>query len=362
MVQVQSPARVLDRHVNDVTTIKHTSDTADRVMLAHGGGGELMGQLIRDHLLPALGNPHLSPLADGAVLPTMTGAPVLTTDAFVVQPLEFPGGDIGRLAVCGTVNDLAMMGARPVALTSALILEEGLPLDVVDRVTASMASAAAEAGVAIVTGDTKVIEANGRTPGLFATTAGLGVRSPEIQLGIDRIEVGDRLLVNGTIADHGLAIMSAREGLAFETDLVSDAAPLNHLVDELMQMGPSIKFLRDPTRGGLAGVLADIAEGTGQTVEVVESMIPINRTARHAAEMLGLDPLSVANEGKCLVVVAPETAEEALAVCRRHKYGGQAALIGTVTSDTPAMVELLTTSGGRRIVQRPYGEELPRIC
>ncbi|MBN1345826.1 MAG: hydrogenase expression/formation protein HypE [Phycisphaerae bacterium] len=333
-----------------------------RIVRAHGGGGELMGRLIRDHLLPVIGNDCLSALGDGAVLPVLDGVPVMTTDGFVVQPLTFPGGDIGRLAVCGTVNDLAMMGARPVALSLAMILEEGLPMATLDWIVASISAAADEAGVRIVTGDTKVVESSGRTPGMTITTAGIGVRAPSVNLGPGQIRPGDRVLINGTLAEHGLAIMAAREGLEFETELTSDAAPLNGLVAEIMRFGDAIRFLRDPTRGGLANVLADVAEETGLGVEIEESALPIRRSARHAAELLGLDPLTVANEGKCVIVVAEDAAEEALAVCRQHRYGRDAAVIGRVTDSCPAVVELLTTVGGRRIVQRPYGEELPRIC
>jgi len=337
--------------------------TDERIRLAHGGGGVLMNRLIVEHLLPVLDNEFLRSLGDGAVLPPAEGNPVLTIDAFVVQPLEFPGGDIGRLAVCGTVNDLAMMGARPVALALAMVLEEGLPIAVLDRVTASISSAAQEAEVCVVTGDTKVIDPAGRgSPGMFVTTAGLGICPEGLRLGPERISPGDRVLINGPIAEHGLAVMSAREGLQFETQLSSDAAPLAGLVQRLLRCGPAVKFLRDPTRGGLAGVLADIAEQTGLTVEIQEPAIPISRATRHAAEMLGLDPLNVANEGKFVAVVAAEAAEEALAICRGHPYGREAAIIGTVTSARPAVVELLTAAGGRRIVQRPYGEELPRIC
>ncbi len=338
--------------------VEHT----ERVLRAHGGGGELMNQLIRDHLLPLLGNERLNALTDGAVLPSGKGSPVLTTDGFVVQPLEFPGGDIGKLAVCGTVNDVAMMGATPTALTLSLILDEGLPLEMLDRIAVSIAATAKQAGVQIVSGDTKVVEAAGREPGLFVTTTGLGYKPDDVDLGYGRIEPGDRLLINGPIAEHGLAIMAVREGLEFETRLRSDAAPLNGLVAALLELGPAIKFLRDPTRGGVANVLADLCEETGLSVEVEEPALPITPTARHAAELLGLDPLTVANEGKLVAVVSAEAADDALRICREHEHGERAALFGTISAATPNLIELLTTSGGRRIVQRPYGEELPRIC
>lgn len=345
--------------------------TQEYVQRAHGGGGELMEQLIRDHILPALGNDLLSPLTDGAVLQPITGRPVMTTDGYVVQPLEFPGGDIGKLSVCGTVNDLAMMGATPIALSLAMILEEGLPIATLDRIVASIASTAGEVGVRVVTGDTKVVESTGKEPGLFITTAGVGVQPDHVRLGADRIVPGDRILINGPIAEHGLAIMAAREGLDFETRLRSDAAPLHALVQAILECGrddpagPAVKFLRDATRGGLANVLADLTEQTDLNIEIDEAALPITRTARHAAELLGLDPLSVANEGKCVMVVSAHRADEVVSICRELEVARETAIIGTVQppdDDACGVVELLTTVGGRRIVQRPYGEELPRIC
>jgi hydrogenase expression/formation protein HypE len=337
----------------------------ERVLMAHGGGGELMGRLIRDHLLPPLRNERLATLTDGAVLPWTAGELVFTTDSYVVTPVEFPGGDIGRLAVAGTVNDLAVMGAEPVALSLGLILEEGLPLDLLDRIVASIAATAREAGVDIVTGDTKVIEhrsAAGATPGLFINTAGVGRLRTDARLGFDRIEAGDALLVNGPIAEHGLAVMSVRCGIEFESSLRSDVAPLNGLIGDLLGSGADVRFMRDATRGGIAGVLADICDARRLTLEIDESRVPLMPTARHAAEMLGLDPLTVANEGKCVIVVAAKDAERALAACRAHPLGRNAAMIGRVTETAPALVELITRAGGRRVVQRPYGEELPRIC
>jgi hydrogenase expression/formation protein HypE len=356
--------------------------TRDRVVIAHGGGGELMGRLIREHLLPPLKNERLAQMTDGAVLPWAGGDLVFTTDSYVVTPLEFPGADIGRLAVAGTVNDLAVMGAEPVALSLGLILEEGLSLKTLDRVVASIAKTAREAGVEIVTGDTKVIERrHGAQPaptgsaahdtapeqgaadaGLFINTAGVGRLRPGVRLGVERIEPGDVILINGPVAEHGLAVMSVRSGIEFESSLRSDAAPLNGLIGGLLDSGADVKFLRDATRGGLAGVLADISEGRDITVELEEERVPLSATARHAAEMLGLDPLTVANEGKCVIVVPERDVERALAACRKHPLGKHAAVIGRVTDAAPALVELITRAGGRRIVQRPYGEELPRIC
>ncbi len=338
-----------------------TRATDEQIVLAHGGGGELTKRLIEEHIVPKFSNDLLAPLTDSAVL-SIAGADVcFTTDAFVVQPLEFPGGDIGRLAVCGTVNDLAMMGATPLALSLALIVEEGLAMSTLDRVLDSVSCAASEAGVCIATGDTKVVERR-QGDGMMITTAGVGLVRPGLQLGAGRIVAGDVILINGGIAEHGLAVMSSREGLSFDTDLVSDAAPLNGLVEAVLASGADVKFMRDPTRGGVAGVLADLSEETGLTIEVREGDIPITATALHTAEMLGLDPLTVANEGKCVVVVSAADAERALAACRAHELGTCSSVIGGFTAEEPALVELVSRSGGRRIVQRPYGEELPRIC
>jgi hydrogenase expression/formation protein HypE len=334
---------------------------AARIVIAHGGGGEMTRRLLAERVLPRLGNELLDPLTDSAVLPEVAGRICFTTDAYVVQPVEFPGGDIGRLAVCGTVNDLAMVGARPVALSLALVMEEGLLLEVLDRVMDSIAAAAREAGVPIAAGDTKVVERS-RGDGLTITTAGVGVQRPGISLDAKRIEPGDVVLISGRIAEHGLAVMSAREGLGIATDLLSNVAPLGGLVEAIFDGGVDVRFLRDPTRGGLAGVLADLAEDTGLTVEVDEEAIPVSATARHAAELLGLDLLTVANEGKCVVVVPEGDAGRALEAVRAHKYGAHAAVVGKLLPSEPPLVELVTRAGGRRIVQRPYGEDLPRIC
>jgi len=339
---------------------KSTTDN-ETIVLAHGGGGELTKRLLDEHVLGALANPLLDPLTDGAILPQAPGPICMTTDAYVVQPVEFPGGDIGHLAVCGTVNDLAVMGAEPQALSLALIIEEGLPIATLERVVRSVAESARRAGVVIATGDTKVIERRGGD-GIMITTAGVGRLREGVTLAMDRIAPGDVILITGRIAEHGLAVMSAREGLAFTTELVSDVAPLGGLIGAILAAAGDTKFLRDPTRAGLAGVLADIAEQTGRSVEIDEAAIPISQIAMHTAEMLGLDPLTVANEGKCVVVTPPEQADAAIQACRDHELGTHAAVIGRVTASEPALVELLTRAGGRRVIQRPYGEELPRIC
>lgn len=331
------------------------------MILAHGGGGELTKRLIEDHFVSAFSNPLLAPLTDSAVIETDRGRLAFTTDSFTVQPLEFPGGDIGRLAVCGTVNDLAMAGALPEAISLAMIIEEGLAFETLDRIVQSIARAAGEANVSIATGDTKVIE-NRKGDGMFITTAGIGRIRPDVDLTPQRLQPGDQILINGTLADHGLAVMSVREGLSFQTQLRSDAAPLNHLVQALFEAGIDVKFLRDPTRGGVAGVLCDLVEDTGQSVEINENSLPLSPVSRHTAELLGLDPLMVANEGKCIVVVAESDARRALEVWQGQPLGQSAAIIGQMTDASPALVELVTSAGGRRIVQRPYGEDLPRIC
>lgn len=334
-----------------------------RVVMAHGGGGQLMQELIRTRLLTHLKNETLQRLTDGAILPQVNGPLVFTTDSYVVTPIEFPGGDIGKLAVAGTVNDLAVMGAEPLAISLALILEEGLPLERMERVISSVAATVKDAGVAVVTGDTKVVERRGDgAEGLLINTAGIGRLRRNTNLAVERIQERDCVLVNGPIAEHGLAIMSVRNGLEFETPLRSDVAPLNHLIARLLDSGADVKFMRDATRGGVAGVLADICEGCGRSVEIDERRIPLSPSARHAAEMLGLDPLTVANEGKVISVVAERDRESALAALRSDPLGRNAACIGVITGGQPPLVELVTRYGGRRIVQRPYGEELPRIC
>ena len=337
----------------------------EQIVLAHGGGGQLTRRLLAERVFPKLANPLLDPLTDSAVLDRPGGRICLTTDAFVVQPLEFPGGDIGRLAVCGTVNDLAVMGAVPKALSLALVIEEGLAVATLDRIVDSIAATAEEAGTFIATGDTKVVEHSG-SGGLTITTAGVGELPDAIRLGVARIKPGDAIVTTGRIAEHGLAVMSAREGLAFRTDLTSDVAPLTGLVQAMLDVEGQVKFLRDPTRGGLAGVLADLAEETGLSIEIEEDAVPLSAAARHTAELLGLDPLTVANEGKVVAVVAGDGAgsvEEVLAACRAHPLGGHAAVIGRFVEEADwPLVELITRAGGRRIVQRPSGEELPRIC
>ncbi len=337
---------------------------SERIVLAHGGGGQLTDELIATLFRPALDNPILARLDDAALLegPPAGSRLAFTTDSYVVQPIEFPGGDIGRLAVCGTVNDLAVCGAEPVAISIAFVLEEGLELPVLKRVVESVRQAANEAGVPVVAGDTKVV-GRGNADGMYLTSTGIGLVRTREPLAIERIRPGDHLLINGPIADHGLAVMLSRGGGEFIcTGVLSDVAPLNDLVRPLLEELDGLVFMRDPTRGGLAGVLAELAERTGFRLSVQEAAIPLRPQTRYAAELLGLDPLEVANEGKVVVVVRPQQAERALELLRRHPLGRDAQLIGQFTESRDGICELITQVGGRRIVQKPYGEQLPRIC
>ncbi|MBN1508944.1 MAG: hydrogenase expression/formation protein HypE [Sedimentisphaerales bacterium] len=334
----------------------------ERILLAHGGGGRLSRQLIRDHILPAFRNETLSALTDAARLQLPSSDVCFTTDSYVVKPLFFRGGDIGKLAVCGTVNDLAVSGARPVALSLALIIEEGFELERLSRILQSAGDAAQHNRVAVVTGDTKTVE-HGSADGLFINTAGIGVRLPDVSLGLDGVEVGDKILLSGTIGDHGMTIISQREGIAFESPLESDCAGLADLTIPLFENVPGIRFMRDPTRGGLAATLNEIVEGSRRSVEIDERAIRVRPAVQAAADMLGFDVLSAANEGKFVAVVSPDAADRCLEICHEHPLGRDASIIGEIvpTRDIP-LVELKTKIGGRRIVQMPYGRELPRIC
>lgn len=333
-----------------------------RIVLAHGGGGQLTDELFEQVVHPALQNEWLDALDDSAKLALGDQHVIFTTDSYVVQPLEFPGGDIGRLAVCGTVNDLAVCGAEACSLSLALILEEGLEMDVLRRVVDSIARTADEAGVHIVTGDTKVV-ARGQADGMYINTSGVGRVRDGVMLGMNQIRAGDAVLLSGTIAEHGLAVMLQREQQsALRSDLRSDVAPLHDLIRTLLAEVPDVVFLRDPTRGGLAGVLAEMAQRTGLHLVVDEPSIPLRQETRYAAEMLGLDPLDVACEGRLVIVCRPRAAGRAEAVLRAHPLGQEAAIIGHFESSRDGLCELVTDVGGRRIIQKPYGEELPRIC
>jgi hydrogenase expression/formation protein HypE len=340
----------------------------DRILLGHGSGGQLSADLVRRLFVPGFGNEVLAALEDQATV-SLDGrhngarGPRLafTTDAFVVRPLFFPGGDIGRLAVHGTVNDLAVGGARPLFLSAAFILEEGLPLEDLRRIVASMRQACDEAGVALVTGDTKVVD-RGKGDGVFITTSGIGLVPEGRSLSIRAARPGDRILVSGTLGDHGIAIMSVREGLEFETVLESDTAPLTDLARVMLEVCPDIRCMRDPTRGGLSSALNELAAASGVGVVLTEAAIPLRAEVRAACEMLGLDPLYVANEGKLIAVVPPVDADRVLAAMRGHPLGRDAAVVGAVVDDHPGMVVMKSLVGGERVVTMLAGEQLPRIC
>jgi hydrogenase expression/formation protein HypE len=331
----------------------------ETVVLGHGSGGRLSHDLINRLFLPELGKAAPRALDDAAVLTIGIERLALTTDSHVVAPLFFPGGDIGRLAVCGTVNDLAMVGATPVALTCGFVIEEGLSFEILQRVVQSMRDSAAEAGVYIAAGDTKVVQKGGADK-LFINTAGLGKVPTGVDISGTNARPGDVVIISGSLGDHGIAVMSAREGLGFETDLLSDVAPLNHLVKAMMDAG-EIHVLRDPTRGGLATTLNEIAIQSGVTIELLEPAIPVKPQVRAACEMLGFDPLYVANEGKLVAFVKADDAESILKTMRQTKYGEGAAIIGHVM-EGKSQVRLKTAIGGTRLVDMLPGEMLPRIC
>ncbi len=335
----------------------------DRILLAHGGGGQLSDQLIREVILPRVGEQEGEALGDSACLTVGSEKVCMTTDSYVVKPLFFNGGNIGKLAVCGTVNDLAVAGAEPMALSLGLIIEEGFATSQLETILESIGETARSCGVSIVTGDTKTVDA-GAADGIFINTAGIGrLRYPN--LGLDKVQVGDRILVSGTLGDHGMTIMSLRKDIRFQSPLCSDCAPLNGLIAELMEAAPNMRFMRDATRGGVAVTLNEIARGSGYGVIIRETDLPVAPTVRAAADMLGFDVLNIANEGKIVCVVPADQAEQALACCRSHDLGQQARLIGEVVcmpeGETP-WVEMETKIGGKRLVQMPYGRELPRIC
>ncbi len=340
---------------------------AGAITLAHGAGGRASHQLIQEIFLFHLGNPFLQQGDDGAVLDPLEpgsqgGRWVTATDAHVVTPLEFPGGDIGRLAVNGTINDLAMMGASPRYLTAAFILEEGLSLALLDRVVASMAAAAKAAGVPVVAGDTKVVE-RGKGDGIFITTSGFGLLPPGIQCGGCRAKPGDAVLVSGTLGDHAMALMAERNGLIFDPPLLSDTAALHGLVADILTPRPAaVHVLRDPTRGGVATVLNEIAQQSKVAIEIDESCLPMRSEVTAAAELLGLDPLYLANEGKVIVICEATDADSILLRMREHPLGQQSSRIGEVLATSRPYVEMKTRWGGRRLVDWLMGELLPRIC
>lgn len=332
------------------------------IVLAHGGGGRLGMELVEHLFLPAFRNPELEGLGDAATLSLGSGRLAMTTDSFVVQPLFFPGGSIGALAVNGTVNDLAVSGADPRFLSASFILEEGLPMADLARVVDEMARAAEAAGVRIVTGDTKVVE-RGHGDGCYINTSGVGVLRPGITVGPRRARPGDAILISGSIGDHGMAIMSVREGLAFESPIRSDCAALNGLIGEALdEAGEAVHAMRDPTRGGLASTLNEIACSSAVGIEIDEVSLPVRPEVQSACELLGLDPVYVANEGKAVFFVAPESAAGLLERLRSHPLGRDAARIGRVTGEHPRMLVARTALGASRVIPVQIGEQLPRIC
>ena len=333
----------------------------DTVLLGHGSGGKLSAELLRDVFLPALGNPLLSQLNDQAILDVNGQRLAFTTDSFVVNPLFFPGGDIGSLAVHGTINDLAVGGATPLFLSAAFIIEEGFPIEDLQKIVVSMQQAAHDAGVQIVTGDTKVVE-KGKGDGVFINTTGIGQVSSELKLSADQARPGDKVLINGTIGEHGIAILAQREGLEFETTIKSDSAALHTLVADMLRASSQIRCMRDPTRGGLSSTLNEIAGQSRVGIELDERAIPIREEVAGACELLGLDPLYVANEGKLAAIVAAGDAENVLKAMRNHPLGRQAQIIGTVTRSHPGLVTMRTLLGTSRIVDMLAGDQLPRIC
>lgn len=345
--------------MNHAIINSRTSADKPVIVLAHGGGGKLMHQLIQEIFLPAFANPALNELGDSALWELNEHKLAFTTDAFVVTPIEFPGGDIGKLAVTGTVNDLAVAGARPICLSASFILEEGLSIKTLERIVASMRETATSVGVPIVTGDTKVVS-RGAADQMFITTAGIGI--VEADVSPQRIQPDDIVLINGYIGDHGMAVMVAREGLGFESDVTSDCAPLWSLIERLLRECPEVRCLKDPTRGGIGTALNEIAEAANLCIEIYEDALPIRPAVMSACEILGIDPLYVANEGKFIAIVGHKYAQLALEIMRSHPLGRDATIIGSVLREPPQRVLLRTTLGVRRIVETFSGEQLPRIC
>ncbi|MGO3934547.1 hydrogenase expression/formation protein HypE [Rhodopseudomonas pseudopalustris] len=344
--------------------IKHRKlDLKDgRVDLAHGSGGRAMAHLIAELFQPSLDNDWLRRGNDQAAFDVAGGRMVITTDGYVVSPLFFPGGDIGSLAVHGTINDIAMSGAKPLYLSAAFIIEEGFPLHDLQRIADSMGAASRAAGVPVVTGDTKVVE-RGKADGVFITTTGVGVVPAGLDLSAQQAQIGDKVLLSGTIGDHGVAVMSQRQNLAFETSIVSDSAALHGLVAAMVAAAPqALRVMRDPTRGGLAATLNELAQQSGVGFRLDEQQLPVRPEVAAACELLGLDPLYVANEGKLVAVVAADAADSVLAAMRAHPLGRDAALIGEVVEDDHRFVQMTTSFGGGRIVDWLSGEQLPRIC
>jgi len=333
----------------------------DIVTMDHGGGGRAARDLIERCFLSRFDNPYLNRMDDSAVVTLGTDRLAITTDSYVVDPIFFPGGDIGSLAVHGTVNDLSVQGARPVFLSAAFILEEGFDLADLERVLDAMAESTRRAEVSIVAGDTKVVP-RGRCDKVYINTTGVGLVEDGVHVSGSNAQINDRLILSGSAGDHGIAVLSQREGLRFDTELVSDSAPLNRLVGEILSGTPAVHAMRDPTRGGVAASLNEIANQSNVGIVIREAAIPVKEGVRSACEILGLDPLYVANEGKILVFVGPEDAPQVLETIRRNPLGREAQIIGEVVSTHPGQVVMKTMVGGTRIVDMPLGEQLPRIC
>ena len=337
--------------------------TEEKILLSHGNGGRMMHNLIENLFLKYFANPILREQTDAAILNTGSAEIAFTTDSFVIDPIFFPGGNIGKLAVCGTVNDLAVSGAEPKYLSVSFIIEEGFPMKDLEAIVASLAEEAGNAGVMIVTGDTKVVN-KGKCDKLFINTAGIGIVKPSYRAvsQAQNIKAGDLIIINGTIGDHGMAVMSARESFNFKTPVLTDCASLNHLIRKVLENSSGVKFMRDPTRGGVATVLNELTAKTGLGIEIEESALPVNKGVHAMCELLGFDPLHIANEGKVLIVADPAESELILNVMKNNSLGGQSAIIGRVVSDHPGKVVLKTETGGRRIIDSLTGDPLPRIC
>ena len=333
----------------------------ERITIAHGAGGKITNKLIQDVFFKHFGNDVLKKAEDAATVEVSSGSIAFTTDSFVVKPIFFPGGDIGKLAVCGTVNDIAVSGARAEFLSCAFIIEEGLAISDLEIIVESMAKWAKEAGVKIVTGDTKVV-GTGEADRIFINTSGVGVFQGKYRASARNIRPKDKVIISGTMGDHGIAVLSSRKGLEFETTLKSDCAPLNKMILEVLEAGAEVKFMRDPTRGGVATTLNEIVKGSGFGITLDENTLPVAEEVKGACELLGLDPLYVANEGKILFIVSPDSEEKALDCLRKNKYGVNAQVIGEVNEENIGKVCLKTRLGTTRIIDMPTAEQLPRIC
>ncbi|MFN3135969.1 MAG: hydrogenase expression/formation protein HypE [Candidatus Kryptonium sp.] len=333
----------------------------EKILLGHGSGGKLTAELIKNVFLPAFDNPYLSELGDQAVV-NINGVKIaFTTDSYVVNPIFFPGGNIGELAVNGTVNDLAVGGAKPLFISAGFIIEEGFPISDLCLIVESMKRACEKAGVVLVTGDTKVVE-KGKGDKIFINTSGIGIIEHDVEISPRRVKPGDKILINGPIGLHGIAILSKREGIEFEIEIESDTAPLNYIVQDILSVSQNIHWMRDPTRGGISSALNELAQSANIGVEIWESEIPIPEPVKAACEMLGLDPLYVANEGKLIAVVSAEDAEKILEAMKKNPLGKEAKIIGEITEEHPGVVLMKTVIGGKRVVDMLAGEQLPRIC